>query len=484
MSTPIVRPLSVLAERDHDLVVVGGGIHGCLAALEAARRGLRVALVEADDFGGATSAASHRILHGGLRYLQSLDLARALESARERRWFLRQFPDLCAPVRCAMPLYGEGLRRPSAFRGALAINAMLTLGRNAGVRADRRLSPGRVAPPGRAPDVNPYCRREGLLALGVWHDAIVLSPARLTMAVLRWAASLDAMIANGARAVAAETRRGGVTRLIAEDSRTGERHALRTPCVINTAGPWCAELADQLDRALPNFFRPSLAFNLLLNRPAPAGVCGVIPPGPGSRTYFLAPRHGLMMAGTTHRPADGPDTRPTDADVRSMADDLNRASPTLGLTPADVLRVDAGVLPADEGDPGEPTSRVRVVPHRDAGGPDGLVSLAGVKYTTARASALRAIELVVGRRSIAAGAHEPPALPAWERDLDLTDPGWAREHDLSAWTGLLGELARTEGVRTIDDLLERRTEWAQDPRGLDRVRAAFAGVPIGEGAPA
>lgn len=468
-TTPTVRPLAALAERDHDLVVVGGGVHGCFAALDAARRGLRVALVERADFGGATSSASHRILHGGLRYLQSLDLARSLESIRERRWFLRHFPELCAPLRCSLPLYGEGMRKPAPFRAALAMNAVLSARRNAGVRTDHALALGSVLPGSRAPEVNPYCRREGLLGLGVWHDGLVLSHARLTMEALRWAASLGAMIARGARAVEIETRRSGVTRLIVEDASTGARYAIKAAGVINAAGPWCAEVADHLDRAVPNLFRPTLAFNLLLDRPAPDGACAVVAPDAGARTYFLAPRHGLMMAGTTHLALDAFRDRPTDAEVRAMVDDLNRASPTLKLAAGDVLRVDAGVLPASSTDPAEPSHRARVVHHRDIGGPDGLVSLVGVKYTTGRAHAAQGVALVAGERPITPAGRERPSPAPWSRDLNLIDPGWARGRDLASWAGAIRELTDDEGARTLGDILYRRTEWGQDPRGVREV---------------
>src|SRR5690606_21038054 len=94
-----------------DLIVLGGGIYGAMVQLEAARRGIRSLLLERGDFGGATSANHFRIVHGGLRYLQSLDLPRFREAVAERRWWLRTFPDLVEPLRCVMPLYGEGLRR-------------------------------------------------------------------------------------------------------------------------------------------------------------------------------------------------------------------------------------------------------------------------------------------------------------------------------------------------------------------------------------
>ena len=99
----IARRPAASAARAYDLVVVGGGIHGVALAFEASRRGYRAVLLERADFGGGTSWSSLRIVHGGLRYLQSLDLRRFRESAAEQRWFLRHFPDLVRPLPCLMP---------------------------------------------------------------------------------------------------------------------------------------------------------------------------------------------------------------------------------------------------------------------------------------------------------------------------------------------------------------------------------------------
>jgi glycerol-3-phosphate dehydrogenase len=99
------RQIHLYSERDYDLIIVGGGIYGAMLALESVFRGLKPLLLEKSDFGAATSFNSLRIVHGGLRYLQTLDLPRHFESVRERRWFLRNFPDHVRPLPCLMPLF-------------------------------------------------------------------------------------------------------------------------------------------------------------------------------------------------------------------------------------------------------------------------------------------------------------------------------------------------------------------------------------------
>ncbi|MFB3103980.1 MAG: FAD-dependent oxidoreductase, partial [Pseudomonadales bacterium] len=111
-----------MANDQFDLIVVGGGIYGACLVLESARRGLRPLLLERDDFGGGTSWNSLRIVHGGLRYLQHLDLARYRLSASEQAWWLNQFPDQVQPLSCLLPLYNRGLRSTHLMRAALWMN--------------------------------------------------------------------------------------------------------------------------------------------------------------------------------------------------------------------------------------------------------------------------------------------------------------------------------------------------------------------------
>src|SRR5262245_23101799 len=110
-----------LARAVHDVIVVGG-IYAAMLHLEAARAGLRSVLVERGDFGGATSENSLRIVHGGLRYLQNLNVARSVESTRERQWYLEAMPRLVTPLPCLLPIYERGRKRTSVLSLGLAAN--------------------------------------------------------------------------------------------------------------------------------------------------------------------------------------------------------------------------------------------------------------------------------------------------------------------------------------------------------------------------
>ena len=167
----ILRSPASAANDRYELIVIGGGIHGANVALNAVSRGKRVLLIEGSDFGGGASGNSLRILHGGLRYLQTLDLIRFRESVAARRWYARHFPSLVMPLPCLMPLYKRGLKRRSAMRVALAINDQLSSHRNDGVEAGLFL-PG-SATFGVSETLTRFsaARREGLEGSALHHPA-------------------------------------------------------------------------------------------------------------------------------------------------------------------------------------------------------------------------------------------------------------------------------------------------------------------------
>jgi glycerol-3-phosphate dehydrogenase len=420
----VARDPAGVAARRHDLAVVGGGVYGIALALEAARRGLSVALIERGDFGAATSARSLRIVHGGLRYLQGLDLARFRESVAERRFWLACFPDLVRPLPCLMPLHrpprGGPLRRRTALAAALTADDLLSRRRNSGLRADRALPAGRLLDAAETARRYPGVDRRGLAGAALWWDAAMPDSERLLVELLRWASACGAQAINYAVAERLLVEDGRAAGVAARDLVTGRTFEVAARRVANCAGPWCRELAGRFDRDLPALFSPALAFNLLLDRaPLAAEALAVAAPGPKAPTFFLHPWKGRILAGTRHLPVSGPgggrEAGPSEADIEAFLAELNAAAPGLGARGADVLRVDWGLLPARRPCAARPASRPVLHDHGAAGGPRGLVSVSGVKFTTARAVAERALALLFGgslpqRRPVERPpAEEPPA---------------------------------------------------------------------------
>src|ERR671937_285035 len=146
----LIRDLDRLTGTTFDLLVVGGGIYGLAIAYDAAQRELSTALIERDDFGSGASFNHLRTIHGGLRYLQSLDIARARESVRERRTVARIAPHAVQPMPFALPLYRSFLRGKLAMHGGFLLDLIVAAGRNRGVPTAHRLPRGRIVGRGTA----------------------------------------------------------------------------------------------------------------------------------------------------------------------------------------------------------------------------------------------------------------------------------------------------------------------------------------------
>ena len=438
------RDVDAALSRRYDLIVIGGGIYGMCLTLEAARRGLQPLLLERDDFGGATSLNSLRILHGGLRYLQTLDIPRFFESVEQRAWFMANFRPLCRVLPCLMPLYGKGLRRPAVFRAALRVNDFLS--------RDADFSGGRLLGVAETIERFPAARCEGLKGGALWYDGQIISPQRLHAELLRWAAACGATVLNYVEA--RELRREGA-RVAGVETTAG---AFSAPIVINAAGPWSRELARRFDRDLPRLFTPSLTFNILFDVPLPSNAAVAVQ---GSRTYFVTPhRNGTTFVGTVHRAWEGL-SEPTDIMIDEFLDDLNRAIPNWGIDRSKILRVTAGVLPAIRLGKADMARRSTFVRHEV----EGLFSVCGIKYTTAQRFARRTIERVFGP----AKSLNQCRLEIGDR-ASLIDP----QAVMSLSDEDLRRLADEESVTKVDDFVERRMDWILDESERTRFEARLA----------
>ncbi|MGH7629354.1 MAG: FAD-dependent oxidoreductase [Gemmatimonadales bacterium] len=463
----IVRDPEAAARESYDLVIVGGGVYGTMLLLEAAQRGARAVLLERHDFGGATSWNSLRVVHGGLRYLQSGDLIRFTQSVRERSWFLSMFPDQVRPLPCLMPLYSEGARRPVLLAAALAVNDLLSRRRNRGLTESSRLPGGCLVDEAETARRFPLVDRQGLRAGALWYDALMQSPQRVLIETLHWAGSAGGTALNYVEARRVELSHDRVAGVEAIDHLTGTSLRFRAPAVVNCAGPWCRVVASAFDRDAPELFRPSLAFNLLLRRePISDGAVAVAPRRPGGRVYFLVPYRDRVCAGTFHAPwpaGVGHPVGPTNAQVDAMLEDLNAAVPGWELNRDDVLRVFSGLLPARTEGSAELTVRPGIRVHGSRGGPQGLVSISGVKFTTARLVAEQICALLDRHRYVRFGAHRGLPRPAARPLLEPAELTRLSQNSLAGAAQEVRDLMAHEAVTCAEDLMLRRTDWGTDP---------------------
>ncbi|MCU0687247.1 MAG: glycerol-3-phosphate dehydrogenase/oxidase [Polyangiaceae bacterium] len=372
-----------------DVTIVGGGISGAAIAREAAGRGLRVCLLERRDFGAGTSSNTSKLLHGGLRYLQTLEFGIVRESLRERKIFGCAAPHLVEPRRQVLPVYDWS--RPGRFglSAGLKIYDALAAGKNQGVPPPFRTpaSSWLDAPTLRA--LAPCLDPTGLEGGVAFYDFLNVHPERLLLAFVKSAIGAGALALNHVEARGIRVTRGAgpswVEGVEARDTLTGDEYFIRSKVVVNAAGPWVDLVLRGLGRLDHVRVRRAKGIHLLTN-PLAASV-GLFGRGRSGRHLAISSWQGLSFLGPTDTAYEGhPDEmRPLAADVDeliSTANELLREP----LAEADILAVSVGARPLvdlDTVSTVRASRRSEIFDHR----PDGvgsLYSVAGGKWTTSR----------------------------------------------------------------------------------------------------
>jgi glycerol-3-phosphate dehydrogenase len=458
-----------------DLAVIGGGATGLGVALDAAARGLAVALVEAEDFAKGTSSRATKLVHGGVRYLAQGNVALVREALRERANLLRNAPHLVQPLSFVLPLYGaRGRWLESWFYGAgLTLYDLLA----GGGRMGRTEFLDRAAALERAPGL----RADDLVGGLLYRDA-QFDDARLAVALARTAIARGALVVNHCAAVGLAHRDGKVSGVEVEDRLTGRRLALGARCVVNAAGVW-VDAVRRMDRAGRNdLLAPSQGVHLVVDRAFLPSRCAVlVPKTRDGRVLFAVPWLGKTLLGTTDTPrADLPaEPEPFREEIEFI---LGESARILARAPtrADVRSVWVGmrplVKPPDE-DPGDTKALSRE--HAVLVERSGLVTVTGGKWTTYRAmaedvlahcmaggllpsrpaGATVALALVGAPQTSAHALSEAPGLHLYGTEADVVRslPGAERELAPGLSEAMARFAARFEYARSVEDVLARRS---------------------------
>ncbi|MFQ6006512.1 MAG: FAD-dependent oxidoreductase [Woeseia sp.] len=458
----ISRDLAAAREK-FDVVIVGGGFYGATLLLEAARRGLRSILLEKADFGAGTSFNSLKIVHGGLRYLQHLDVMRFNQSVRERRWFLQAFPELVTPLPCLMPLKRRATSRKLILRVGLTLNDLLSWQRNSGVTPDRAIPPGKILSREETERIFPRVNRDGLVGAALWYDAYAPDSNCLLLEILRRACNLGATALNYVEAVSLRQHANRIEAVSALDHESGQAYEFAAGTVINAAGPQARLLAAKLDHDIPELFRPSIGWNVLVDRPALSGCAlALTATRPRKHTYFLVPWKDKLLIGTGHAPWVGPARQPRLAMslLTQFLDNINTLVPGLELEYKDILRILLGFLPATKEGGMDNPSRPLIVDHGRHGGPIGLYSVSGAKFTTARLTAEKTLDRVAPRLPMTENSEHRSSASAL---IGRFDYDWMPSADDNDWLIPLAELVANESVVHLEDLVFRRTSIGDNP---------------------
>jgi len=510
------RNLEALSNETFDILIVGGGAFGAALARDAAQRGLRTALVEKGDFGSGASGNSFRVVHGGIRYLQHLDLARVRHSARERAILLATAPHLVRPLPIVMPTRGRGRRSRTLLRAGFLLYDLLTADRNrSGTDPACRIPNCSMLSTERVTELFPGLPAVGLTGGGLFYDAQMQHPARLVLAMLRSAhddgavlanyAEVDELILSGSRVVGAR---------VVDREGTGESLEVRAQVVVVAAGAWTdALLGRKAALGSPAHASFSRDLCLLTDLPAEHGYALAVPgvhhdPDAvltrSARHLFVVPWLGRLIVGVWHRVYE---PRPDELvigeeEMEGFVQEADSAFPGMGLTRERVVAHNTGLVLMEgflePGDAPRFGKRSRLVDHRREG-LSGLLSLIGVRYTTARYDAARTLDLAAAQLpkrtapcrtdrtalpgstfESLAGLHEKVSRASPHLPAPIVD-GLCRRHG-SAWeavmaqstaaelnsplpgSGVLGaevvHAVRNEMALHLDDVAMRRTELA------------------------
>ena len=415
------RDLAALVEGRLDVLVVGGGIVGSGAALDAATRGLRVGLVERDDIAIGTSSRSSRLIHGGLRYLEQYRFGLVREALTERSRILDLAPHLVTIEPLLFPLFGLPVVTRAFYQAGMSLYDALGARKDGGWH--RHLSVTEVLAHA------PAMRRERLRGGLMFHDGVE-DDARYTLAVARSAREDGATVVTRARAESLVEDGGRVVGARIDDGLTGEKHEIRARVVVDATGVWGADPATPLSGGSTRLL-PSRGAHLVVPRSRIPSDVGLTIRVPG-KVVFLVPWPHFWLIGTTDAPYSGPIDRPMAG--RDEVDELLAAVNhvlDVGLRRDDVVGTYAGLRPLIAPSDGSTITASRE--HRVVVERNGLVRVSGGKFTTYRLMA---------------------------------------EQTIDAALGVLGERSGTRPSRTTT----RRLVGAADRSELDRIAAGVAGT--------
>lgn len=436
-----------MANKAVDLFVVGGGINGAAIARDAAGRGLSVMLAEKGDYACATSSASSKLIHGGLRYLETYEFSLVRHSLLERESLLKAAPYLVEPLKFLVPLRTDQ-KRPAWFvHLGLKLYDVLAGGKS--IAASGRLSRGDI-------EALPRLRRDHLKAVLHYHDCQT-DDARLVLALLIDARERGADIANRRVVTAIRAKDNGYAVSLSEGGREAEVDAR---FVVNAAGPWANKIAELCDAPSEiRKLRLVRGSHIVLPMPEPAQEYAFTLQNADGRVVFTLPwlEKRFLVIGTTDAPHEGdPSTAACSAEER---DYLLRAynryfkHPGGAAGPDDIVWTWSGIRPLVDDGSGDPSKVTRdsTLTHRPQGN-GGFITVYGGKLTTHRDLAETVLQTLAGMGASMGGA--------WTRGALLPGGKFSRQE--------LDTHAR-HGPEALD--LEIRLRWAHTYG--DRVMALF-----------
>ncbi len=377
--------------QDFDVLIIGGGITGVAIAREAAERGLYVGLIEKNDFGWATSAATSKLIHGGLRYLENFEFGLVRESLRERRILLLAASHLVKPLPFVIPILPWTKPHPALIYTGLKLYDILSYDRNQFVPDETYIPASRLITNHElinvAPEIKSITNKGGFL----YYDCQSLHPERLTLAFLKSAAEKGARFYNHTIIENFITEKSGEKLFLkgveVKDQITGKTATFRAKVIINATGPWIDILLSRITGKPIKKIMRSKGIHLLTKQVLNHKVA-LLFRTKTHRHFFVIPWMGLSLIGPTDTPfPDEPDNlKPTMDDVNQLLNDFNDTIPGNILKEDMIVDIPIGIRPLIFTGKGNTykASRKYEIFHHTSEGIYGLISVAGGKWTTSR----------------------------------------------------------------------------------------------------
>jgi glycerol-3-phosphate dehydrogenase len=396
--------------RPWDAVIIGGGATGLGIAVDAAQRGLRVALIEAGDFGQGTSSRSTKLVHGGVRYLAQGNIKLVREALHERATLLAIAPHIVAPLEFVVPCYRPFERL--AMRIGLGLYDQLA--------GSASLGPTRWLSRDETAAHLPGVQTRGLKGGIAYWDA-QFDDALMCIALMQTAVALGAVAINYVGCAGLRSDERGIKAVVAQDAETGERFELATRCAFNAAGVWVDVIRHFGRPQAPKLIRVSQGSHIVVDREfMPATSALLIPKTPDGRVLFAVPWLGRLIVGTTDEPREDAEfePRPTEAEIEYM---LQTARGYLArpIARGDVRASFAGLRPLYS--PAHLPRTSAISREHAVVDEAGLISVVGGKWTTYRRMATDALSAAARLGLLPSGVSRTADL-SLIRDPVLAEP--------------------------------------------------------------
>jgi glycerol-3-phosphate dehydrogenase len=382
-----IENIKSLKKNHFDILIIGGGITGAGAARDASLRGLKVALIEANDFAFGTSSRSSKLVHGGIRYLENYEFHLVFEALSERAKLFEIAPHLVHPLRFMIPLFQNSRVGPFLMGIGMILYDILALFQTPEVheKLDKTQTLNRM----------PIVRGSDLVGSFIYSDAY-MDDDRLVHETLRSANEAGTCAVNYVRAVKSQIKNQKVQSILVEDLLTKEQFSIACDHVVSSVGPWTDLVGEKMVSDWKKILRPTKGIHITLHKDRlPLTSAVVMAAQKSTRIVFAIPRHEMIIIGTTDTDFEGaPELAVvTPEDVAYLLKMTNDYFPGAKITEQDIISSYVGVRPLvkDDSDNEGKTSREHVI-LSDA---RGFTFVAGGKYTTYRLMSEQIVDRVL-----------------------------------------------------------------------------------------